>query len=140
MISCFNKYMQSLFIYLFSYIFLIKRMWRINNVTQFIASIFISLSAVLIYDFHMVILTVSSILKRVWFPKEIKKNVQSALFSDMSTREFLRTREKCGEARAEGECFSHFSSVLKNSQVFIELNNLFYFFYYCIVNCARSYR
>ena len=73
MISCFNKYMQSLFIYLFSYIFLIKRMWRIyitvevriNNVTQFIASIFISLSAVLIYDFHIVTLTVSSILRRV---------------------------------------------------------------------------
>ena len=70
-----------LFIYLFSYIFLIKRMWRIyitvevriNNVTQFIASIFISLFAVLIYDFHIVTLTVSSTLRRVWFPKEIKK-------------------------------------------------------------------
>ena len=26
-------------------------------------------------------------------------------------------REQCGEARAESECFSHFSSVLNNSQV-----------------------
>ena len=42
--------------------------------------------------------------------KEIK-NAPSALMSYISTREFLRIREKCGEARAEGECFSHFSSV-----------------------------
>ena len=32
---------------------------------------------------------------------------------------FLRTREKCGEARAEDECLSHFSSILKN----LELSN-----------------
>ena len=50
--------------------------------------------------------------------KEIK-NALSALLSYISTREFLSTREKCGETRAEGECFSHFSSVLKNSQVLI---------------------
>ena len=30
---------------------------------------------------------------------------------------WLRTREKCGEALAFGSCFSHFSSILKNSQV-----------------------
>ena len=41
----------------------------------------------------------------------------------VSMREFSRTREKCGEVRAKDECFSHFSSVLKNSQVLIELNN-----------------
>jgi len=35
------------------------------------------------------------------FVKEIK-NAPSALLSYISTREFLRTREKCGEARAEG--------------------------------------
>ena len=29
------------------------------------------------------------------------------------------TREMCGEARAEGKCHTHFSSVLKNSQVLI---------------------
>ena len=48
--------------------------------------------------------------------KEIQ-NAPSALLSYISTREFLRTREKWEEARAEGECFLHFSSVLKNSQV-----------------------
>ena len=50
--------------------------------------------------------------------KEIK-NAPSALLSYISMLEFLRTREKCREARAEGECFSHFSSVLKNSCVLI---------------------
>ena len=43
------------------------------------------------------------------------KNALSALLSYVSRREFLRTREKCGEVRAKDECFSHFSSVLKNS-------------------------
>ena len=57
------------------------------------------------------------------------KERASALLSYISTWEFLRTREKYGQARAEGECFSHFSSVLKNSQVFIELNHIVYFFY-----------
>ena len=32
-------------------------------------------------------------------------NAPSALLSYNSTREFLRTREKCREALAEGECF-----------------------------------
>ena len=34
----------------------------------------------------------------VYFIKEIKKPVPRALLSYISTREFLRTREKCGEA------------------------------------------
>ena len=42
------------------------------------------------------------------------KNAPSALLSYISTREFLRTREKC---------FSHFSSVLKNWRVLIYPNN-----------------
>ena len=48
--------------------------------------------------------------------KEIK-NALSAFLSYISTREFSRTREKCGEALSEG--FSQFSSVLKNSRLFI---------------------
>ena len=61
------------------------------------------------------------------------KNAPSALLSHISTREFLRTREKCGEARAEDECFSHFPIVLKipaclyNSTMHEE--QVFYFFY-----------
>ena len=55
---------------------------------------------------------------------------------------FKRTPEKCGEVRAEGECFWHFSSVPKNSQVLIELHNargtsVFISFIKCTVNCAR---
>ena len=50
--------------------------------------------------------------------KEIK-NAPSAWLSYKSTRDFLRRREKCGEARAKGECFPHFSRVLKNSRVLI---------------------
>ena len=48
---------------------------------------------------------------------KLKKLVPLALLSYIRTWEFLRTLEKCGEAWAEG--FSHFSSVLKNSQVFV---------------------
>ncbi len=36
---------------------------------------------------------------------------------------FKNTREVHREARGAAECFSHFSSVFKNSQVLIELNN-----------------
>ena len=50
---------------------------------------------------------------------KLKKLVPLALLSYIRAWEFLRTLEKCGEAWAEGECFSHFSSVLKNSQVFV---------------------
>ena len=53
----------------------------------------------------------------LYFTKEIK-NMPNTLLSYLSTRELLRTREKCGEAWAEGGCFSHFSS-LKNSRVLI---------------------
>ena len=45
------------------------------------------------------------------FVKEIK-NAPGALLSYISTREFLRSREKCGEARAE-----------------CSRNKFFYFFY-----------
>ena len=48
--------------------------------------------------------------------KEIK-NELSALLRYISTREFFRTQEKCGEARAEDKYLTHFSNVLKNSQV-----------------------
>ena len=41
----------------------------------------------------------------LYFTKEIK-NAPSALLSYISTREFLRTREKCREARTVGECLS----------------------------------
>ena len=52
----------------------------------------------------------------------------------ISTREFLRRREKYWEARAESESLSYFSSVLKNfSSAYItqqcSRNKFFYFFY-----------
>ena len=59
----------------------------------------------------------NALISRI-FSKEIK-GAPSALLSYVSTREFLRTRERCGEAGAEGECFSRFSSVLRNSRVLI---------------------
>ena len=67
------------------------------------------------FSFSMKRVTYNTIIKK------LKKLVPCALLSYISTREFLRTREKCGEARAEceGECFSHFSNVLKNSRVLI---------------------
>ena len=42
----------------------------------------------------------------LYFIKVIKKLVPRALLSYISTREFLRTREKCREARAVGKCLS----------------------------------
>ena len=39
------------------------------------------------------------------FYKRNKKLVLRELLSSISTREFLRTREKCGEARAENGLF-----------------------------------
>ena len=66
---------------------------------------------------HVITYT-NNIRGKITYTKEIK-NAPSVLLSSISTREFLRTLEKCGEARAEGEYFSHFSSVLKNSQVLI---------------------
>ena len=59
--------------------------------------------------------------------KEITKLVPRALLGYISTWEFLRTLEKCekhsASASAPARASPHFSSVLKNSQVFIELNN-----------------
>jgi len=58
---------------------------------------------------------------KVIFIKEIKKRTPVLCY--ISTREFLRTWEKCKrrsrEARGAAECFSHFSSILKNSQELI---------------------
>ena len=72
-----------------------------------------------ILHYETVTLKRSTVIGRIEFSIKEIKNAPSALLSYISTREFLRTREKCGEARAEGECFSHFSSVLKNSRVLI---------------------
>ena len=62
---------------------------------------------------------------------KVIKNAPSALLSYISTREFSRTRGVPREARAEGECFCHFSSVLKKclykSTMYEE--QVFYFFY-----------
>lgn len=55
-------------------------------------------------------LNVKQIIKEV-------TNMLSTLLSFTSTREFLKTRGKSGEAQAKGKCLSHFSSVPKNSQV-----------------------
>ena len=65
----------------------------------------------------------------LYFTKEIK-NMPNTLLSYLSTRELLRTREKCGEAWAEGGCFSHNA---RRTSFFIS-------FIKCVVNCARSYR
>ena len=56
--------------------------------------------------------------------KEITKLVPRVLLRYISTWEFLRTLEKCEKhsASAPARASPHFSS-LKNSQVFIELNN-----------------
>ena len=58
-------------------------------------------------------------------------------------REFLKTRGKSGEAQAKGKCFSHFSSVPKNSQVLkstmLEEQVFLFFFFKYIVNCMRSH-
>ena len=49
----------------------------------------------------MVIIIMMKIITKIIYNKEIK-NAPSAMLSYISTQEFLRTREKCGEARAEG--------------------------------------
>ena len=59
--------------------------------------------------------------------KEIK-NAPSALLSYISTRNFLRTREKCGEAPAEDECFSHFFAASGNSSTMHEELSFFFFY------------
>ena len=58
---------------------------------------------------HVTRLDQSRASENIWcIIKEIK-TAPSALLSYINTREFLRTREKNREARAEGECFSHLS-------------------------------
>ena len=52
-----------------------------------------------------------------YFIKEIKKLVTSALLSSISTREFLRTLEKCKKHSPSARASPHFSRVLKNSRV-----------------------
>ena len=55
--------------------------------------------------------------------KEITKLVPRVLLRYISTWEFLRTLEKCEKHSASARASPLFSSVLKNSQVLIELNN-----------------
>ena len=55
--------------------------------------------------------------------KEITKLVPRVLLRYISTWEFLRTLEKCEKHLASARASPHFSSVLRNSQVLIELNN-----------------
>ena len=61
----------------------------------------------------------SEILRTRAFIKEIK-NAPSALLSYISTREFLRTRKKCREARAVGQCLS---ALLEQSGTVIKFDN-----------------
>ena len=55
--------------------------------------------------------------------KEIKKLVPRALLSYISTWEFLKTVKGCENHEPKASASRHFSRVLKNSRVFIELNN-----------------
>ena len=59
-----------------------------------------------------------SLRGRVYFIKEIK-NAPSALLSYISTREFLRTLEKCDKHLPSARASLHFSRVLKNFRVLI---------------------
>ena len=45
--------------------------------------------------------------------KEIKKTFSSSIVELYKNLGILRILERCGKARAEGESFSHISSVLK---------------------------
>ena len=60
-----------------------------------------------------------SLRGRFYFIKEIKKLVPRALLSHISTREFLRTLEKCEKHSPSARASPHFSRVLKNSRVLI---------------------
>ena len=60
-----------------------------------------------------------SLRGRFYFIKEIKKLVPRALLSYISTREFLRTLEKCEKHSPSARASPHFSRVLKNSRVLI---------------------
>ena len=60
---------------------------------------------------------------RYFLLKEIKKLVPPALLSSISTWGFLRTLEGCENHEPKASASRHFSRVLKNSRVLIELNN-----------------
>ena len=60
---------------------------------------------------------------RYFLLKEIKKFVPPALLSSISTWGFLRTLEGCENHEPKASASRHFSRVLKNSRVLIELNN-----------------
>ena len=66
--------------------------------------------------------------------KEIKKLVPRALLSSISTWEFLKTLKGCEKASAS----RHFSRVLKNSRVLIELNNALGAFFYFFENIVSK--
>ena len=61
----------------------------------------------------------SSLLHSIPFIKEIKNASECIVELYKHAGIFKNTREVHREARGATECFSHFSSVLKNSQVFI---------------------
>ena len=56
-------------------------------------------------------------------PKEIKNASECIVELYKHAGIFKNTREVHRGARGAAKCFSHFSSVLKNSQVLILLNN-----------------
>ena len=90
---------------------------------------------------HVITYT-NNIRGKITYTKEIK-NAPSAFLSYISTREFLRTLEKCGEARAEGEYFSHFSSVLKKFSSAYQTqqcsrNDFFLFLLYSVLWIAHA--
>ena len=60
---------------------------------------------------------------RYLLQKKLKTLVPRALLSYMSSYELLRTLEKCEKHSPSARACPHFSRVLKNSQVLIELNN-----------------
>ena len=55
--------------------------------------------------------------------KRNKKLVPRTLLSYISTREFLRTLEKCEKHSLSARASPHFSRDLKNSRVLVKLNN-----------------
>ena len=67
------------------------------------------------------------------FDKEIKNTPECIVKLYKHAEIFKNRREVHREAQGVAECFAHFSSVLKNSQVLIKLNNargqVLYFFY-----------
>ena len=77
-----------------------------------------------------------SIVLLTFYTKEIKNASECIVELYKHTGIFKNTREVLREAQGTAECFSHFSTVLKNSQVLIYKCNstmhedeVFYFFY-----------